>query len=193
MTVFPPEENPPAPPVAGETDRDRPSLRQPIVTAVGAVCLGALVGFLGNVVHFNVVWIGSVALPWGVVLALGLVVLAAFWLTSLTDRLWASAVTILASYGMACLMAFWPGADVFSVPVSALAWQMMPVEVIAEAAWLLGIPVVGVVTMVILRVQLFSPRGAKTQQSTAQHESEPCSSTSPDTSASHGAHRPQQH
>ncbi|MDO5617195.1 PIG-L family deacetylase [Kocuria sp.] len=77
----------------------------PVSMTVGVV-VGLLAGLLGTGVHGNILRMAGVALPWGVVLALVLVVSASVWAGSTTRRIWAAAVPGVVAYAVAFALAF---------------------------------------------------------------------------------------
>ncbi|NKE09244.1 1D-myo-inositol 2-acetamido-2-deoxy-alpha-D-glucopyranoside deacetylase [Kocuria subflava] len=77
----------------------------PVTLTVAGVC-GLLAGILGTGVHGNILRLGGLALPWGVLLALALVVSVSVWTGATTRRIWAAAVPGVVAYAVAFALAF---------------------------------------------------------------------------------------
>lgn len=78
----------------------------PVSVTVAVVC-GLLAGILGTGVHGNILRLGKgVALPWGVLLALGLLISVSVWSGTTTRRIWAAAVPGVVAYAVAFALAF---------------------------------------------------------------------------------------
>lgn len=96
---------------ADEPPRSRPG-REPLEQAslpvsftVAGVC-GLLAGILGTGVHGNILRFGGIVLPWGVLLALALVISVSVWTGATTRRIWAAAVPGVVAYAVAFALAF---------------------------------------------------------------------------------------
>ncbi|WP_231559334.1 PIG-L family deacetylase [Kocuria sp. ZOR0020] len=77
----------------------------PVTLTVAGVC-GLLAGILGTGVHGNILRLGGLTLPWGVLLALALVVSVSVWTGATTRRIWAAAVPGVVAYAVAFALAF---------------------------------------------------------------------------------------
>lgn len=103
-------------PWAETADRQMPDSRRPgrdpleqasvpVTLTVAGVC-GLLAGILGTGVHGNILRLWGAALPWGVLLALALVVSVSVWTGATTRRIWAAAVPGVVAYAVAFALAF---------------------------------------------------------------------------------------
>lgn len=97
---------------AGTLEAERPA-RDPLersspgVSLVIAVVGGLLAGVLGTGVHGNI-WrvLPGLAIPWGLILALALLVSMSIWSGTTTRRMWAAALPGVLAYAVAFVLAF---------------------------------------------------------------------------------------
>lgn len=90
----------------GATGRDlleRASV--PVSVTVAVVC-GLLAGILGTGVHGNVWRVSGVPIPWGMLLALALLISLSIWSGTTTRRIWAAALPGVVAYAVAFALAF---------------------------------------------------------------------------------------
>lgn len=77
------------------------------VSAAIAIVSGVLAGVLGTGVHANIWHLGPhLWIPWGAVLALGLLLSLCLWSGTTTRRIWAAAVPGLVAYAVSFVLAF---------------------------------------------------------------------------------------
>lgn len=116
--------------------------------------LGALVGALGTVTHLNLAPVAGAAVPWGLALAL--------LLAGSTQRWWmrvaaASGAHPVPAGGAVAIGAFTvvlalyrlPATDRLGLPWTAPLAQAMPTALLASVGWVVGLPVLGVVLLVL--------------------------------------------
>ena len=118
------------------------------------LALGALVGALGTVTHLNLAPVAGVALPWGLVLAL--------LLAGSTQRWWmrtaaasgahpvpAGGAVVIGAFTAVLALYRLPATDQLGLPWTAPLAQTMPTALLVSVGWVLGLPVLGVLLLVL--------------------------------------------
>ena len=69
-----------------------------VTTAITGTCLGLLTGFLGSMLHTQITYLDAVWIPWGVLLALVLVVAGTIWMIHHSQRIWGGMLVGLTAF-----------------------------------------------------------------------------------------------
>ena len=108
-------------------------LATPLNSAITAVAMGLLVGFIGSMYHTSIYYFSDTAyLPWGLILALLLVFSATTWTSLRAGKNWAGTLVGCVTFLVISLFAF-------AKPQSILVLVNPQVPVgVAGTAWMLG-------------------------------------------------------
>ncbi|MDO4253302.1 MAG: hypothetical protein Q4C74_08715 [Rothia sp. (in: high G+C Gram-positive bacteria)] len=105
----------------------------PINSLVRSICLGLLAGFSGSMYHVYIWYVSdSFFLPWGALLAMGLVFCAASWSSLRAGKTWAGTLVGLLAFLLVAFFSFAKSGSVLVLPNPTV-----PVG-LAGTIWLLG-------------------------------------------------------
>ncbi|WP_146341104.1 hypothetical protein [Nesterenkonia sp. NBAIMH1] len=117
------------------------------------VTIGVVLGIIGTALHGNI-WMvgeaGSLALvPWGVLVALGLLLAAQLWAGTTARAALEPMVMGASAFTVATAAYIWPGPDQLVIPYNELTWEAMPGPVLVSLLWWGGTAAVTAASMLL--------------------------------------------
>ena len=117
-------------------DDEDPSEREPagpVSSSVTGLSLGLIVGFIGTLFHASIGYFSGWYLPWGLVLALILVLSATVWTAHVTRRAWATVLPGLSAFILVGFFVYARSDSLLVIPNPSVAIGQVGI------AWVLGI------------------------------------------------------
>ncbi|MCT1367489.1 PIG-L family deacetylase [uncultured Kocuria sp.] len=117
-------------------DDEDPSEREPagpVSSSVTGLSLGLIVGFIGTLFHASIGYFSGWYLPWGLVLALILVLSATVWTAHVTRRAWATVLPGVSAFILVGFFVYARSDSLLVIPNPSVAIGQVGI------AWVLGI------------------------------------------------------